>query len=63
MTPVVHEFENLTFFVGSEDPEKRRHVHVETPDGETRIWLDPIEHDPKQRKGNFTDKDLKKAME
>ena len=63
MSPTVHEFGNLRFDVGSEDPDKRRHVHVVSPTGEIKVWLDPIEYAPIGDKGEFSRKDYKIAME
>lgn len=50
MTPTVFRAESFRFFFFSRE-EQRLHIHVESPRGEAKIWLDPeVElaknHDP-----------------
>jgi hypothetical protein len=40
MSPTILRFGSLRFFFYSRE-EARPHVHVSTPDGEAKIWLDP----------------------
>jgi len=40
MTPTIFQFKNYRFlFFSREEP--RLHVHVRSPDGEAKFWLDP----------------------
>jgi hypothetical protein len=36
----MYRYKNYRFFVNSRE-ETRRHVHVQTPDGEAKFWLEP----------------------
>jgi len=63
MSPIIHEYGNLKFSIGPEDPAKRKHVHVASPDGMIKVWLDPVEYDPRGDEGNVRRKDVKKAVE
>ena len=40
MSPTVFQFKNYRFFFFSRE-EPRVHVHVRSPDGEAKFWLDP----------------------
>lgn len=41
MSPTVLRYKSYRFFFFSRE-EKRKHVHVISPDGEARFWLEPI---------------------
>jgi hypothetical protein len=41
MSPTVLRYKSYRFFFFSRE-EKRMHVHVSSPDGEAKFWLDPI---------------------
>jgi len=40
MSPTVFHYKKYRFFFFSRE-EPRRHVHVRSPDGEAKFWLDP----------------------
>jgi hypothetical protein len=40
MSPTLFRYRNLRFFVNSRE-ETRKHIHVQNPDGEVKIWLEP----------------------
>ena len=40
MSPTVFQFGKYRFFFFSRE-EPRRHVHVRSPDGEAKFWLEP----------------------
>ncbi len=40
MSPTVFHYKNFRFFFFSRE-EARRHVHVRSPDGEAKFWLEP----------------------
>ncbi len=40
MSPTFLKYKNFRFYVNSRE-ETRIHVHVHTPDGEIKIWLEP----------------------
>ena len=39
MSPTIFQYENFRFFFSREEP--RMHVHVYTPNGEAKFWLEP----------------------
>jgi hypothetical protein len=41
MSPTVFKVKNYRFFFFSRE-EKRMHVHVTSPEGEAKFWLEPI---------------------
>ena len=41
MSPTILRIGSYRFFFNSRE-EVRRHVHVQTPDGVAKFWLDPI---------------------
>ncbi|WP_092116823.1 DUF4160 domain-containing protein [Desulfonatronum thiosulfatophilum] len=41
MSPTVFIFRQYRFFFFSRE-EPRRHVHVRSPDGEAKFWLEPV---------------------
>lgn len=41
MSPTIFRHGDLRFFFFSRE-ESRPHVHVQSPDGEARFWLDPV---------------------
>lgn len=41
MSPTVLRFKNYRFFFFSLE-ESRMHVHITSPDGEAKFWLEPI---------------------
>jgi hypothetical protein len=41
MSPTVFRTGKYRFYFNSRE-ETRRHVHVQTPDGEAKFWLEPI---------------------
>jgi hypothetical protein len=64
MSPVTHEYGSWSFEIGPEDPtQNRKHVHVKSPEGEIKIWLDPIEYDPRGDRGKFNKKDINTVLE
>jgi len=40
VSPTIFQFENFRFFFFSRE-EPRMHVHVYTPNGEAKFWLEP----------------------
>lgn len=60
MTPTVFRAGPFRFFFFSRE-ESRAHVHVESPDGEAKFWLEP-EIDLARNHG-FTDRDLRRIRE
>lgn len=40
MSPTVFQFKKYRFFFLSRE-ESRRHVHIRSPDGEAKFWLEP----------------------
>jgi len=40
MSPTIFQFRKFRFFFFSRE-EPRMHVHVRTPDGEAKFWLEP----------------------
>ncbi len=40
MSPTFFRHRNFRFYVNSRE-EDRKHVHVQSPDGEVKIWLEP----------------------
>ena len=41
MSPTVFRYKNYRFFFFSRE-EARRHIHVESPAGECKFWLEPV---------------------
>lgn len=41
MAPTVFRYKNYRFFFFSKE-EKRMHVHIESPDGEAKFWMEPV---------------------
>jgi len=41
MSPLVFRYKNFRFFFFSKE-ESRMHVHVSSPDGEAKFWIEPI---------------------
>jgi hypothetical protein len=41
MSPTIFRHGDLRFFFFSRE-ESRLHVHVQSPDGEAKFWLDPV---------------------
>jgi len=41
MSPTVFRYKNYKFFFFSNE-EKRMHVHVMSPDGDAKFWLEPV---------------------
>jgi hypothetical protein len=41
MSPTIHKTGSCRFFFNSRE-EKRMHVHVATPQGSAKFWLEPI---------------------
>jgi hypothetical protein len=39
--PTVYIFGNIRFFFNSRE-ETRKHIHIETPDGAAKFWLEPL---------------------
>ena len=60
MSPTSYRFKNYRFFVNSRE-EKRRHVHIQTPDGEAKVWLEPT-IETAQNYG-IKEKDMKEILE
>lgn len=63
MSPTVFQYKNYRFFFFSRE-EPRRHVHVRSPEGEAKFWLEPeielaINHDLSQKEL----KELEKIIE
>ena len=40
MSPTVKRYQRFRFFFFSRE-EERKHVHVESPEGEAKFWLEP----------------------
>jgi hypothetical protein len=40
MSPTVMQYQRFRFFFFSRE-EERKHVHVESPEGEAKFWLEP----------------------
>ncbi|MEW6380198.1 MAG: DUF4160 domain-containing protein [bacterium] len=40
MSPTFFRYKNLRFYVNSRE-ERRKHIHVQSPDGEVKVWLEP----------------------
>ena len=40
MSPTFLKFKSYRFYVNNRE-ESRKHIHVQTPDGELKIWLEP----------------------
>ncbi|MCK9225105.1 MAG: DUF4160 domain-containing protein [Candidatus Muirbacterium halophilum] len=40
MSPTILKYKNFRFYFNSRE-ETRMHIHVKTPDGEMKIWLEP----------------------
>jgi hypothetical protein len=40
MSPTFLKHDSFRFFVNSRE-ETRRHIHVQSPDGEAKFWLEP----------------------
>jgi hypothetical protein len=40
MSPTILRFEGYRFFLNSRE-ETRRHVHIQTANGEAKFWLEP----------------------
>ena len=41
MSPTIFRYKNYRFFFFSRE-ETRKHVHVTSPDGEAKFWLEPV---------------------
>jgi hypothetical protein len=41
MSPTLFRYKNFRFFFFSKE-EKRMHVHVSSPDGEAKFWIEPV---------------------
>ena len=41
MAPTIYRVDNFRFFFNSRE-EKRMHVHIATPEGTAKFWLEPI---------------------
>ena len=41
MSPTVFRYKNYRFFFFS-DEEKRIHIHVSSPEGEAKFWIEPV---------------------
>ena len=41
MSPTIFRYKNYRFFFFSNE-EKRKHVHVTSPDGEAKFWIEPV---------------------
>ena len=59
--PAILEYGNMKFYPGLEDQNKRKHVHVKSPNGEVKFWLEPLEYEPNGYKGKFRENDIQKA--
>ena len=59
MSPTLFRYRNLRFFVNSRE-ETRKHIHVQNPDGEVKVWLEPKIELAKNYGVN--DKDLKEIL-
>ena len=40
VSPTVKQYQRFRFFFFSRE-EKRKHIHVESPEGEAKFWLEP----------------------
>lgn len=41
MSPTIFRHKNYRFFFFSRE-EKRKHVHISSPDGQAKFWIEPI---------------------
>jgi len=41
MAPTIFSYQKYRFFFNSRE-EKRKHIHVDTPDGTAKFWIEPI---------------------
>lgn len=41
MSPTVFKYKNYRFFFFSRE-EQRMHIHIVSPDGEAKFWIDPV---------------------
>lgn len=41
MSPTVFKYKNYRFFFFSHE-ESRKHIHVTSPDGEAKFWIEPL---------------------
>lgn len=41
MSPTIFRYKNFKFFFFSNE-EKRLHIHIASPDGEAKFWLEPV---------------------
>jgi len=41
MSPTIFTYNKYRFFFNSRE-EKRKHIHVETPNGTAKFWIEPI---------------------
>jgi len=41
MSPTFLKIKSYRFYVNSRE-EERKHIHVQLPDGEVKIWLEPV---------------------
>lgn len=60
MSPTFLKYKSFRFYVNSRE-EERKHVHIQSPDGEVKIWLEPMVEVAK----NFgvKEKDLKEILD
>lgn len=56
MSPTVFHYKQYRFFFFSRE-EPRRHIHVRSPDGEAKFWLEPAVELAKNH--GFSQKELK----
>ena len=64
MSPTIMRYDGLDFILGTEDQEKRKHIHVKSNEGKIKIWLEPkVEYDPRGKQGNFKNQDITTAVE
>ena len=54
MSPTFLRIKSYRFYVNSRE-ESRKHIHVQTPDGEVKIWLEPDVELAKVYNVNFKD--------
>ena len=60
MSPTLFRYKNYRFFFFSRE-ETRPHVHVSSPDGEAKFWLEPVVS--LAQNYNLSEKQLKELQE
>ncbi len=62
MSPTVLRYKSYRFFFFSRE-EKRKHIHVISPEGEAKFWLEPVELAEKSGLSQRQLKELEKVIQ